>query len=59
MEYKVIHDSCLVKPVVKWAGGKTALLNDINRLYPQELGLRINKYCEPFVGGGGLYYLMC
>lgn len=39
-----------VKPFVKWAGGKSQLLNDIRAKYPE----KIYKYCEPFVGGGAV-----
>lgn len=39
-----------VKPFVKWVGGKSQLLNDIRAKYPE----KINKYCEPFVGGGAV-----
>ena len=39
-----------VKPFVKWAGGKSQLLNDIQAKYPE----KIDKYCEPFVGGGAV-----
>lgn len=39
-----------VKPFVKWVGGKSQLLNDIRGKYPE----KINKYCEPFVGGGAV-----
>ena len=39
-----------VKPFVKWAGGKSQLLNDIRAKYPS----KIEKYCEPFVGGGAV-----
>ncbi len=45
-----------VKPFVKWAGGKSALLEDIRKFYPSELGKSINKYCEPFVGGGAVLF---
>jgi len=44
------------KPVVKWAGGKGQLLNEIRKKYPAELGSRINKYAEPFVGGGAVLF---
>ena len=43
-----------VKPIVKWAGGKSQLLDEIQKRYPKELGKRINKYAEPFVGGGAV-----
>ncbi|MGM9991974.1 MAG: DNA adenine methylase [Candidatus Bruticola sp.] len=39
-----------VKPFVKWAGGKSQLLNIIRKKYPKD----IKKYCEPFVGGGAV-----
>lgn len=39
-----------VKPFIKWAGGKSQLLNDIRAKYPE----KIDKYCEPFVGGGAV-----
>jgi len=39
-----------VKPFIKWAGGKSQLLNVIRSKYPQ----KIERYCEPFVGGGAV-----
>ncbi len=45
-----------VKPFIKWAGGKSALLEDIRKFYPSELGKSINKYCEPFAGGGAVLF---
>ena len=46
----------IIKPFVKWAGGKSQLLPDIRKKYPQQLGKSINKYCEPFVGGGAVLF---
>lgn len=40
------------KPFVKWVGGKTQLLEEIREKYPQI----IEKYCEPFVGGGAVLF---
>ena len=39
-----------VKPFIKWAGGKGQLLDIIREKYPES----INRYCEPFVGGGAV-----
>ncbi|MDD3706294.1 MAG: DNA adenine methylase, partial [Clostridiaceae bacterium] len=41
-----------MQPVVKWAGGKRQLLQEINEYIPQ----RISTYYEPFLGGGALLY---
>lgn len=46
----------IAKPFIKWAGGKTQLLPQIRNKYPQELGTTVNKYCEPFVGGGAVLF---
>lgn len=43
-----------LKPILKWAGGKTQLLGDIIHAYPDEFGKSIRRYAEPFVGGGAV-----
>lgn len=45
-----------LKPFVKWAGGKGQVLEHIRSKYPEELGKRIKKYAEPFVGGGAVLF---
>lgn len=45
-----------IKPIVKWAGGKSQLLSSIRMKYPSELGKSITKYAEPFVGGGAVLF---
>lgn len=42
------------KPFLKWAGGKGQLLSDIQKHYPFDEN--INKYAEPFVGGGAVLF---
>ena len=44
----------LVKPFLKWAGGKGQLLNKIELIYPFDEN--ITKYAEPFVGGGAVLF---
>ena len=43
-------------PVIKWAGGKSQLIDKIRRKYPAELGKQIKKYAEPFIGGGAVLF---
>ena len=50
------HHISVAKPFVKWAGGKSQILNELRAKYPNELGRRINKYAEPFVGGGAVLF---
>ena len=49
----------LVRPFLKWAGGKNQLLEQIDRYLPKELksGI-ISKYFEPFIGGGALLFFI-
>lgn len=44
----------LAKPFIKWVGGKSQLLEAIREKYPSN----IEKYCEPFVGGGAVLFDM-
>lgn len=45
------------KPVLKWAGGKSQLLSQLNELLPPKLKVNaINTYIEPFVGGGAVFF---
>lgn len=45
----------IVKPFVKWAGGKNSLIPQLTKYYPFELkNGTIERYVEPFVGGGAV-----
>ena len=42
----------LAKPVIKWVGGKSQILNTVLDMFPKEL----NHYHEPFLGGGSVLF---
>jgi len=42
------------RPFIKWAGGKRQLLPELLRYVPE----RFNRYIEPFVGGGALFFAL-
>ena len=47
------------KPFVKWVGGKSQLLPQLEMLLPKDLASRENlTYVEPCVGGGAMLYFM-
>ncbi|MEW6240017.1 MAG: DNA adenine methylase [Chloroflexota bacterium] len=47
----------VAKPFMKWAGGKTQLIDALANLFPFELKSgSIKKYVEPFIGGGALFF---
>lgn len=46
------------RPFVKWAGGKGQLLEFLKSHLPDGIGSKINKYAEPFVGGGALLFAL-
>lgn len=43
------------KPVIKWVGGKTQLLDTINENLPENLS-HFETYMEPFIGGGAVLF---
>lgn len=43
-----------IKPILKWAGGKTQLLDELVTRVPDNYG----KYIEPFFGGGALFFAL-
>lgn len=42
-------------PLIKWAGGKRQLLDEIIKRMPE----KFNDYYEPFIGGGALFFSIC
>lgn len=45
------------RPVLKWAGGKGQLLDQIEQKLPLKLKMGgIKRYIEPFVGGGAVFF---
>lgn len=45
------------KPFLKWAGGKSQLLEKFRSFYPEPLiNNNITSYYEPFVGGGAVFF---
>lgn len=46
------------KPFLKWAGGKTQLINDIEKALPKNITHSKFTYVEPFVGSGAVLFWM-
>ena len=53
---KTIH-ALQARPFIKWVGGKTQLLKDIEGMLPSNISTWENAtYVEPFVGGGAVLF---
>jgi DNA adenine methylase len=47
------------KPFLKWAGGKTQLLEQFAKFFPPALAAgEITTYIEPFIGSGALFFYL-
>lgn len=44
------------KPVLKWAGGKSKLIPEIESRFPKDIEKEITTYIEPFIGGGAVFF---
>lgn len=49
-----LFEEIRVKPILKWAGGKTQLLDELLPKIPTSYG----RYIEPFFGGGALFFAL-
>jgi len=49
-----------VKPFLKWAGGKSQLVEELKKRLPQPIlrSKTIDVYVEPFVGGGAFFFYL-
>ena len=57
VRYEKTHKSEL-KPFVKWVGGKGQLIDEIEKAFRAKGAKVFNKYAEPMVGGGALFFRM-
>lgn len=46
----------LVKPFLKWAGGKRQLQNVLRANLPSQWDMNLKSYFEPFIGGGAMLF---
>ena len=49
-----MENNKMITPVLKWAGGKRQLLETFRPLLPKQIA----TYCEPFIGGGALFFYL-
>lgn len=55
-----LFDIIAAKPFLKWAGGKSQIISDLERRLPEHIkaGKVIKKYVEPFIGGGAFFFYL-
>lgn len=55
-QYKRLMTERIAKPFLKWAGGKTQLINAIEKALPKKMHTDKFTYVEPFVGSGAVLF---
>lgn len=58
MEPNNKYESFTAKPFLKWAGGKTQLINEIKQRLPKDFEKSTYTYIEPFIGSGAILFWM-
>ena len=57
--YATANSMAKAKPFIKWVGGKSQLIEQLDALLPADFGNWKNvTYIEPFVGGGAMLFYM-
>jgi hypothetical protein len=57
-ECKTMTTNRIAKPFLKWAGGKTQLIDEIEKALPKNIYGETFTYIEPFVGSGAVLFWM-
>ena len=53
------EENGFAKPFFKWAGGKSQLLHEFDLRIPSDLRSgSLNRYVEPFIGGGAVFFFI-
>lgn len=53
-----IKNRKIARPFLKWAGGKTQLIDEIEKVLPKDIINKKFTYIEPFVGSGAVLFWM-
>ena len=55
----IVNNINSAKPFLKWAGGKSQLLLEFDKRFPEELSnKKIKHYYEPFLGSGAVFFFI-